>query len=331
MTRSDNPGVPFPAGEHRLDRKLARRLPRVPAVYGASIVDSKALAEAGIAGPPPVRVYVGRAVGADGLRGRLRSHAEWPWWELIDLLASRRIVLPAWWSHAEKNVRGTLDVPLLADVSLAQARAWQHRNLRWGWTTDPSIDLPKLEVDLIAAHRPLINRKGQGYGAQPPMQLQKIGAYERERAWWLFHASWLAVLTLRPTDWVADCWRSGPWFLADRVAHDEDGWPTPLAEGTEQTIRIPWEWSARETLVDLAPPELREAVMDESTAAEQATAWWAAYAGHPYLRDSQPHEDALRSALAREPSAYRSPPDLPSGRKLEQLLQLVRQLPHVSH
>lgn len=54
-------------------------------------------------------------------------------------------------------------------------------------------------------------------------QLQKVGSYKRERAWWLFHVPWLAVLTLRPEGWVQQWSRRRPWLPTDHVACDETG------------------------------------------------------------------------------------------------------------
>jgi len=98
-----------------------------------------------------------------------------------------------------------------------------------------------------------------------------------------------------------------------------------------QAITVPDEWSARELLTDLAPRQLRDVVADSSSSADQSAAWWAAYAGHPFLRDSQPHEDALRAAFARSDEAYQGPPTLPSGHALNDLLGLIRCLPRATH
>lgn len=315
-----------PPGQHRLNLENVGGLPNRPAVYAAWIVDQAALSEAGIEGPAPVLMYVGKT---SCLKRRLRRHAQWPWWNLIDLLASRGTLLPAWWSYADKNITGsTAAPPLLATTSMSQARAWQEKNLRWGWVTDPSMGVGPLESRLIKAHRPLLDRSGQGYPARLPVQLRRIGPYEKERAWWLFHASWLAVLTLKPIRWVAKAPSYRPAFWESyAIACDDDGWPVPLTEGTVHETMILDDWSAREILVEVAPTELVDAVADSSTGSDEAAAWWAAYVGHRFLRDSQPHEDALRAALACGASAYRAPRKLPSGPKLDELLDLVRPLP----
>lgn len=122
----------LPRHDQRLDLQAVRHIPRVEGVYAAWITTREALVEIGIDGPPPVLVYIGKATGVGGLRTRLRRHASSAWWELIDLLASRRTVLPGWWSHSQKNTgRRTLLIPPLAMVSHAQALDWQHRNVRW--------------------------------------------------------------------------------------------------------------------------------------------------------------------------------------------------------
>lgn len=184
---------------------------------------------------------------------------------------------------------------------------------------------------MIAEYRPLLNRRGRGYKSQPMMQLQKVGSYERERAWWLFHVSWLAVLTLRPDGWIQPWSRRRPWLPTDHVACDEHGWPVPLLEGESQALTIPDEWSARDVLIDVASRELREVVADNRSSSDQSIAWWAAYAGHPFLRDGPSHEDALRAAFARRDEAYKGPPELPFGRALSQLLGVVGGLPRVTH
>ena len=158
-------------------------------------------------------------------------------------------------------------------VSHCQGLKWQHQNLLWGWRAGSSIDHRAREVDLIGTYRPLLNRHGRGYRNQLPTQLQRVGAFERERAWWLFHVAWLAVLTLRPEDWIQPWSRRRPWSVTDRVACDEDGWPLPLCDGENHPITIPDEWSARQMLVDAAPRELRNVVTDAISSADEATAW----------------------------------------------------------
>jgi hypothetical protein len=331
LDRAGQYGRP-PPGEHRLDRELVARVPRDPGTYAAWIIDSAALVEAGIAGTPPVLVYVGVANGSGGLRARLRDHASAPWWELLDLLASRKTVLPGWWSYANKNVgRTSLTVPPLANVAEQQALAWQHCHLRWGWITNPSVSASTLECAWIERYLPMLNLKGRGYKALGPVQLRNGIGYERERAWWLFHVSWIAVITLQPPGWVDDCWTPGEWWGADRVSCDDDGWPVRIGDGETHTIRIPSERSARELLLAAAPPTLRDEAADSSTTSEEATAWWAAYAGHAFLQDSQPHSDALRAGLARSADGYRAPISLPTGPKRADLLELIRPLPGVGH
>lgn len=290
-----------PEGKHRLDVQRAGRAPERPGVYAAWVVDEAALTDAGIDGPPPVLWYVGKATGVGGLRARLRRHARAAWWELVDLLASRRVVLPGWWSYAYKNTtRRTLTIPPLAMVSHDETLRWQHSHLRWGWSAASAGKTRTLEGDLIATHLPLLNRHGRGLRERTPVQLRERTAFEREAAWWLFHVSWLGVIMLAPDDWLEVRSTDASWPVTCTVACDDDGWPVPLTDGRDQEITVPDESSARELLVRAAPRELRAAVADTGTGAYEATAWWAAYAGHPFLRSGQPHEDALAAALRRK-------------------------------
>lgn len=314
-----------PPPEHRLDTKTASGVPASRGVYAAWIVDERALAEAGIGGVPPVLLYVGKAGGAAGLRARLTRHAAHPWWELVDLLASRGTVLPGWWSYAEKNTtHRTLRIPPLAAVAEAETRAWQHENLRWGWISKPRTDVRAYEAALIAMHRPLLNRHGRGYKAEPLVQLRAVGIYEDARVWWLFHVAWLAVLTLRPQAWVR---RS---LNGHVIAADEHGWPVCLDEGTHHKLRIPGERAARGLLARAAPPALHDAVSGATSSAE-ATAWWAAYAGHAFLKQPDAPDVALRAALTRSSNALRAPQAGPSESGHARLVDLVRQLPSVAH
>jgi hypothetical protein len=176
---------------------------------------------------------------------------------------------------------------------------------------------------VIAVHRPLLNRRGKGYAAEPPPQLRAIGPYQRERAWWLFHVTWLAVLTRRPSGWIR---RSLAHHI---VAADDQGWPVPLGEGNTHSIRIPTEQAAREMLIRAASPSLRDAVITPTQASE-ATAWWAGYAGHPFLANPQSTEVALSAVLGRSNDGRRGPWTLPSRGDTERLIRLVRHL-GVSH
>jgi hypothetical protein len=132
-----------------------------------------------------------------------------------------------WWRYAHKYSRTKrLRYPGLAQLAVDETLAWQHEHLRWGWTAVHAVDATRVESDLIAAHRPLGNLAGRGYQAGPPAPLRAIGGYERERAWWLFHVAWLAVLTLgTPSEGIRRR------RLQHEVAHDEHGWPVPLGEG----------------------------------------------------------------------------------------------------
>jgi hypothetical protein len=314
-----------PPPRHRLDPAAAAQLPRTPGIYAAWITMDAALEQVGIAGPAPRLVYVGIATSKAGLRRRLTAHVSTPWWELLDLLASRRAVLPAWWAHSFKNSpHRTLTIPALAQLASDEALAWQHEHLRWGWTEMPKAEAQAAEVAAIAAHRPLVNRKGLDYGAEPPPQLRATGPHEAARAWWLFHAAWLAVITIEEASY------SAVDFGRLMVAVDEDGWPVPLADGDHQRLDLPSDWEAQRVLVGAAPSELRGAVADE-TDSEQAFAWWAAYSGHQFLPGGGTTHDALHGAFTRSDEGHRAPSHLPAEPTRSRLVALVKQLPRVTH
>jgi hypothetical protein len=326
-----------PSPSQSLDIEAARQAPTDQGIYAAWLTAEEALREIGIDGPPPVLVYVGIAVGKGGLRHRLLRHAQVPWWELIDLLASRRTVLPAWWAHAPKNTdRRTLTTPMLARIAEEQARAWHHEHLRWGWEVMTRKEAETREVAVIAAHRPLVNRKGRGYRAGPPPQLKAGNTYEPERAWWLFHAAWLAVLSLEHTDFVRPLRRWHPTTYSLEVATNPDGWPVPLGQGTPRRIRVPKTDRAAERVLAGAarragaPQEIQDAVRDD-TPASQAFAWWAAYAGCEFRRDPIPVRDALGGALTRRDDGFRAPTRLPDAALRSHLVDLVKLLPYVTH
>ena len=323
---------PPPEGKHRLDVQRAGRVTERPGVYAAWIADAAALTDVGVDGPAPVLWYVGRATGAGGLRARLRRHARSAWWELVDLLASRRVVLPGWWSYAFKNTaRRTLTVPPLAMVSHDETLRWQHSHLRWGWIAGSKVNTKALEGDLIATHLPLLNLHGRGLSGRAPVQLRNRLAFEQDAAWWLFHVSWLAVIVSAPEEWIEVRGRHTSWPISCSVACDDDGWPVPLTEGRDHKITVPDEASARQVLIKAAPRDLRAVVAETRTDAHEATAWWAAYAGHPFLRHSQPHESALAAALRRDDDGYAGPGRLPTDAKLRDLLALIAPLARVTH
>lgn len=328
----DTPRQMPPEGKHRLDVQRAGRVTERPGVYAAWIPDDAALTNLGIDGAAPVLWYVGRATGTGGLRARLRRHARSAWWELVDLLASRRVVLPGWWWYADKNTaHRTLTIPPLAMVSHEETLRWQHSHLRWGWVAASKVNTRALEADLIATHLPLLNLHGRGLRGRPPVQLRKRLEFERDAAWWLFHVSWLAVITLRSDEWIEVRSRHTSRPVTCSVACDDDGWPVPLAEGRHHEITVPDEAAARKVLIKAAPRELRAVVAETGTGAHEATAWWAAYAGHPFLRDGTPHEDVLAAALRRNDEGYAGPGRLPTDTKLRSLLNLVALLPRVTH
>lgn len=283
------------------------------------------MAELGVHGALPFLLYVGKGSGPGGLRARLRRHAEVPWFEIADLLACQARTLPLWWGYADKvHPRRVPPMTPLARVAFDQALAWQHRRIVWGWEGVSGSLVGAHESALIADNMTLLNRRGRGYAQYGPAQLRAIGPYARQRAWWLFHASWIAVLDQRPDGWAHRTLRS------TRVACDEAGWPTPLSEGRQQVVKVPSERAARRVLAECAPPHLRDAASVRSEANE-ARAWWAAYAGHQFTAEPESVEAALRAALRTDAQGRRGPATLPDPARQAQLAKLIARLPGIAH
>lgn len=83
-----------------LTRGVASDLPRRPGIYAAWILDPRALRQAGIDGPAPLLLYVGKATS---LRSRLGPRAEVMDIAPHELLAARGQVLWLWGARAKKR------------------------------------------------------------------------------------------------------------------------------------------------------------------------------------------------------------------------------------
>jgi len=283
------------------------------------------MAELGVHGATPFLLYVGKAGGPGGLRARLRRHAQTPWFEVADLLAARGRALPLWWGYADKvRQRRVPPMPPLAQVAFDQTLAWQHERIVWGWRDVPASVLSRHETALIAANVSLLNRRGRGYLRHGPPQLRAIGPYGEQRARWLFHTAWIAVLDRQPDGWA----RRG--LRGTRVASDKHGWPAPLGEGQERLLKVPGERAARRIVGRCAPSELRAAASTPSEANE-ARAWWAAYAGHEFLPNPQGVEEALNTALRKRAVIPSALADLPDDASRARLVKLVATLPGIAH
>lgn len=308
-----------------LEEAHARAAPRERGVYAAWITDGSALADAALETPAPRLVYVGKASGREGLRHRLLRHARTPFWDLLDLLAARGTIVPGWWRYADKHqpFKRSLHVPPLASRSEAAALAWQHEHLRWGWLTH---DTPgPLEVTLIAAHTPLLNLSGKGLKRSGPPQMRMIGEWEAARAAWLFSVSWIAVLCARPDDWI----RRRRLRRSMEVSINDDGWPVPLDTGySTHEVTIPTERTARGLLHEAARDADLPMVFNDD---EEASAWWAAYAGLRFRPQQQSVEAALVHALHRRVTALDMPTTLPSAACQKGVLPVIRELPAVVH
>jgi hypothetical protein len=93
-------------------------------------------------------------------------------------------------------------------------------------------------------------------------------------------------------------------------------------------IRPPGERGARELLRD-ALSALGEAV--EFNDDEEASAWWAAYAGLEFRPRAQTADEALHAALRQEVGRLDTPPSLPPEPRRRELADAIAWLPGVAH
>ncbi len=337
MTLSDLSYLPGPQGP--LTPLTVRHVPHKPGVYAAWLEDADALEQAGIEPDEDgtALLYVG--LSTSGLARRLQRHVFAPFWDLAELLAMRRTVLPAWWVRAQKSTTGrTVSPTPLAGVTEDQALGWQYQHLRWGWVPVSRDEVRRVEVELIAEHQPVLNLRGQGLRAAGPPQLRYVGRYEAERAEWLFRLTWLAVLTLAPDGWV------GRPTASLHVAMDADGWPCRVrgfADRGTHAVDLPDDRWALERIAAAAPAELTDVieaphapapgVIDtcDPEQAQEARAWIAAYLMAP-PGDATTPDERLAAALRGQRSGI-TPIRLPTGDRLRELLDLVDLLPGVAH
>jgi hypothetical protein len=170
---------------------IAEGLPDRPGVYSAWITTTRGLRDAGIAGPAPVLLYVGRTTN---LRIRLGNRKDVVHLALHELLASRGTALWVWGARSRlPREKGKRWYPSpFAGLALDQAADWQRRNVVWAWQTtrDVSSAIAR-EERAIATDKPFLNKVG---GERQLAQLRRGKGYERARARWLWHMSWGALL-----------------------------------------------------------------------------------------------------------------------------------------
>jgi hypothetical protein len=302
------------------DRHALRSLPDKPGIYAAWLTDAASLAQVGLAPVERRLIYVGKAGGRYGLRQRLRRHARSPWYSLLHALAAGRHVLPCWWTHARKNGPHSRVVHPsgLAAVATAEALAWQHAHLSWGYVTVPADKLRACESQLIHRHRPLINLAGRDYGSRSPL-IRDDGFAERLRAWWLYRAAWLAVLVGQPDGYARR--RRGIRASSIEVGWDPAGWPARLEVATNYaTVELQREAHHQKQLVTACPPHLREALRAWSDS-DEASTWVYAHTGLA-LTHGADITDVLTDAMTKR-GRYPGPRALPDRDSLHGLHDLV--------
>jgi hypothetical protein len=243
---------------------------------------------------------------------------------MVDLLAMRGKVRPGWWQYAVKNqpYLRSLHAPPLAQDAERDALAWQREHLRWGWMRVAKAGT--VESALIAQHQPLLNLRGRGYSLLGPPQLRAIGEWESARAAWLFSCAWIAILTAAEDGWIRR-----PRGRPDEVEIDDEGWPVPVGRGANAVrVKQPSERAAR-LVLRRAFEEIGEVASFHDD--EEASAWWAAYAGLPARPREQSVEEAIRLAVRCQPGALDTPRALPSAARRSELLSIIKWLPGVAH
>gem|GEM_PF-6354484 len=232
---------PAPLG--RLTPELLEEVPRTFGLYTAWIGDAAAAEQAGIDRTAPFPVYVGIA---KDLRGRLSTHAPMgralrlPFTDLAEMLAARGVIGWGLWHRSLDKGPGYWNRPsALGQVFLDAALAWQDRHLQWGWQPLPEAQARAAETRLIAEQVPVLNKRGRGLKAKPPL-LRDVGRYEEARAFrlWLLSAIG-AVLTGAPRRDDLDPWRPRRRIGRPGIESydfDQIGYITAPGEGTARQL-----------------------------------------------------------------------------------------------
>lgn len=316
-----------------------REVPNRPGVYAAWITTPAALRALGVAGPAPRLIYIGRAVAASGLRGRLLEHTLSSWQTLNELLAARGGCVFSWW-HRTRLARDAPYRPTpsaLGDLSSHEALRFQHEHLRWRWISCRSRTRAEaLEIELLASNEPLLNH----LLADPtPPQLRYHQGFEAARARWLWHMSWTALFvgdneSRNLNNATAERW--GLYERWSRRAYQADrlGYPLPLDEHDSTAERLPMP-PAREIHEDMsiaaagAPAEVRHALGVGITDRELET-WWAAHVAARFVGGD------LRGALTASLNLWDEthapgPHRLPSTERRADLAKLTLMLRSYRH
>jgi hypothetical protein len=330
--------------------EVKRIVPARPGVYAAWIDDERALKAAGIDGPSPRCVYIGKAQAA-GLSSRIGTHvaSSFPW--LNEMLAARRLVLFNWVNRFRPPMRTKyyVEETRLAAIANAETRGWQHAHLRWSWKPVELNVLRDVEREAIHNLQPVLNITHAG---SVPPQLRAGRGYPSARARWLWHASWLGLLLPRykmrsqraRQHWPqsdTDRRRRGFLALATRIAAaiDETGFLLPAIRAVGLTAHsFVVRWPSRKAVKAAMRDAAHDASRDVRAAVADATdiellAWWAAHAGAPHRGESSIEiRDALALSLSPTPAtaaALRF--TLPNESRRDELLELVACLHRTRH
>jgi hypothetical protein len=268
-----------------LTEDVAKALPSDSGVYAAWIVEASGLRDAGIAGPPPVLVYVGVA---KNLRQRLGNRRGSLDFRLHELLATRGTLLWPWGGRVPRlDTDPRRWCPSELDwIALSQAAEWQRQNVSWAWERCATPEKAKaFEDDQIIAGQPLLNVRG--VITREPPQLRQRQGYPRARARWLWQTSWAGALATTRA----------------RYSSDELGYPVRDRYGDRPPRpRDLGAWMRRAARG--ADPEVRRAI-GAGLPPRHARMWWAAHLGD---------HDLLQLGLACAPErAFPAPATVPAG------------------
>lgn len=318
---------------------LRGRAPVDAGLYIVWLVSSDARRDIGLEASEDVAIYVGQA-GARGIRARIHGRIHHTWPQLAEILAVRGHVLFPWWLRYPFPDSRRFPRTQLAQLSQAQALAWQHAHLRWRFIPCPVARLARLEREAIEHLRPLLNRRGMG-DLPPQLRTRDDGSSARSR--WLWHLSWTAVV-IAETQWPA------------QLKSASDGFPvldsstavatrTRVREPSARSLRRLMDAAARAAAADVrdavaalvrgaAPPQRssssRRALSSHELrehAHSEMMMWWAAHVATPLLPDGRPPslDDALATSLNLRPVPG-LPAALPDPARTRQLLRYIKRV-----
>lgn len=328
------------------------RVPKSSGIYAAWVLDAEALGAAGIDGPAPRCIYVGKAERA-GLAARLKQHVTFTFQSLNEILAARGLVLFDWGDRFRPPMAGKYRVEetALARIAASGTRSWQHQHLRWSVAPLSADQVRDAEKAAILDLKPLLNIT---HGGRPLPQLRACSQHESVRARWLWHASWLGLLL--PRFELRSARAKAHWPQSDtrrrrqgllrrsiRIAArvDPDGFLVPMGgaprfAGEARNVAI--DWPTVQDVCNLlegaaagSTDEIQSAVAHAP--GPELLAWWAAHAGAPYLgRGCINVRDAIAQSLLPNPAGTATESfKMPAETRRTELLELVDALNRTRH